>query len=486
MRTVKDVTCPICGTLCDDLEVTLDGNSIVDVQNTCAVSAAKFESFSDPKHRNLKPLIRKGGRLEKVTLDEAINKSAQILAEASYPLLYGWSCTSCEAIRVEIELAEEVGGVIDNTSTVCHGPSILSIQDISIPTCTLGQIRHRADLIVYWASDPYSAHPRHMERYTTYSDGRFQGSEWEHYVARLRGILGKKRLSRASKLVLMKDVELPAITGERLPPSFKTKKRKLIVVDVRKTRSAEFADFFIQVQPNKDFELLQAMRMLVNDEELEVDEVAGVPVDLLEDVADALISCAFGVFFFGVGLTMSSGKHQNIDAAIALTRDLNYRTKFVIMPMRGHFNVAGANVVSTWQTGYPFAVDFSQGYPRYNPGETSAVDILSRDEADAGLIIASDPVSNFPVAAVRNMVKNPMIVIDPVISPTTLMADVVLPSAFIGIEAEGTAYTMDRVPLPMKKLVEPPPKCLSDEEILHRILTEVKHIKERQRGSKDE
>lgn len=482
MRTVTDVTCPICGTLCDDLEVTLDGNTIVDVQNTCAVSAAKFESFANPKHRNLKPLIRKGGELEEVSWDEAIQKSAQILAEASYPILYGWSCTSCETIRVGIELAEEAGAVIDNTSTVCHGPSILSIQDVGIPTCTLGQIRHRADLIVYWASDPYSAHPRHMERYTTFSDGRFQMSEWERYVARLRGVLGKKRLSRASKLVLMKDVELPAITGEKLPPSFKTKKRKLIVVDVRKTRSAEFADFFIQAQPNKDFELLQAMRLLVNDEELEVDEVAGVPVDLLEEVADALISCAFGVFFFGVGLTMSSGKLQNIDAAIALTRDLNYRTKFVIMPMRGHFNVAGANVVSTWQTGYPFAVDFSQGYPRYNPGETSVVDILTRDEADAGLVVASDPVSNFPVAAVRNLVKNPLIVIDPVISPTTLMADVVLPSAFVGIEAEGTAYRMDRVPLPMKKLVEPPSNCLSDEEILQRILTKVKRIKERQRG----
>jgi len=481
MPIIKNVTCPICGTLCDDLEVTVEKNTIVDVKNACAVSEAKFMNISNPKHRNLKPLVRKGGKLKEVSLDEAVKKSAEILADASYPILYGWSCTSCEAIRVGLELAEEVEGVIDNTSTVCHGPSILSIQNVGIPTCTLGQIRHRADLIIYWASDPYSAHPRHMERYTAFSDGRFQESEWEHYIARLRGILGKKRLSRASELVLMKDVSLPVVSGEKLPPEFETRKRKLIVVDVRKTRSAEFADFFIQVEPNKDFELLQALRLLINDGELEVDEVAGVSVDLLEDVADAMVGCRFGVLFFGVGLTMSSGKLQNIDAAIALTRDLNYRTKFVIMPMRGHFNVAGANIVYTWQTGYPFAVDFSQGYPRYNPGETSVVDILCRDDADAGLIVASDPVSNFPREAVQNLVKHPLIAIDPVISPTTMMADVVFPSAFVGIEAEGTAYRMDRVPLPMKKLVDPPPTCLPDEEILQRILRQVRRIKQQRR-----
>ncbi len=481
MPTIRNVTCPLCGTLCDDLEVTVKKNTIEDVKNACAVSEAKFKEFTNVRHRNIKPLLRKGDEFVQVSTSEAVEKSAQILADASYPLLYGWSCTSCEAIRVGLELAEEIGGVIDNTSTVCHGPSILGIQNVGVPTCTLGQIRHRADLIIYWASDPYSAHPRHMERYTSFSEGRFQESEWEHYIARLRGVLGKKRLNRASKLVLMRETSLPAISGSKLPPEFEAGGRKAIVVDVRKTRSAELADFFVQVEPNKDFELLHALRMLIKNEELEVERVAGVPVDLLEDLADAMVGCKFGVIFFGVGLTMSAGKHQNIDAAIALTRDLNYHTKFVIMPMRGHFNVAGANIVSTWQTGYPFAVDFSKGYPRYNPGETSVVDILCNDEADASLIVASDPVSNLPREAVRNMVKHPIIAIDPVVSPTTMMADVVFPSAFAGIETEGTAYRMDRVPLPLKKVVSPPRSCLSDRDILLRILRQVKRIR-RQRG----
>jgi len=145
--------------------------------------------------------------------------------------------------------------------------------------------------------------------------------------------------------------------------------------------------------------------------------------------------------------------------------------------MRGHYNVSGANIVFTWQTGYPYAVDFSHAYPRYNPGETSVVDILRRGESDAGLVVASDPVSNFPQKAVQNLVKNPLIVIDPHPTPTSILADVVFPSAFVGIETEGTAYRMDRVPLPLKKVIEPPEGILSDEEILRRILLEVRRIK---------
>jgi formylmethanofuran dehydrogenase subunit B len=62
-------------------------------------------------------------------------------------------------------------------------------------------------------------------------------------------------------------------------------------------------------------------------------------------------------------------------------------------------------------------------------------------------------------------------------NPTAMLGDVVFPSAFVGIEVEGTAYRMDNVPLPLKKVVEPPEGILSDEAILKRILAEVRSIK---------
>lgn len=481
--SIKSVVCPVCGCLCDDIELTVKDGKVISIKNGCAMSNAKFLSFAG-EHRVRKPFIRKNGNLVETSLEEAVHKSAEILANANYPVLYGWSSTSCEAQRIGVELAEEIGGVLDNTSTVCHGPSILGMQEVGLPTCTLGQIKHRADLIIYWGCDPWSAHPRHLERYTSFTEGRFENSEWKAYMQKLKAAAAQKNLESARRRGFVKfqpHVHTQSCVASGVPQTLSKEGRKLVVIDVRKTMTAKMADYFIQVKPNKDYELMQALRVLILDEELDVDNVAGVPVEYLKEVADALVNCEFGVIFFGMGLTQSAGKSRNIEVAIQLVRDLNARTKFSIMPMRGHFNVAGANIVLTWQSGYPYAVDFSLGYPRYNPGETSVVDILLRHESDAALVVASDPAANFPREAVEQLVKNPLIVIDPHMNATAMLADVLFPSAFVGIEVEGTAYRMDRVPLPLKKIVDPPEGILGDEEILKKILEEVRIIKSSQK-----
>ena len=476
---VNAVTCPVCGCLCDDIELTVADGKVAQVKNGCSMCESKFLNYVS-EHRTRTPLIRKEGKLVPVSYEEAIHRSAEILVKSNYPILYGWSSTDCEAQRAGVELAEEVGGVLDNTAVVCHGPSILSVQEVGIPSCTLGQIRHRADLIIYWGCNPWSAHPRHLERYTTFTEGRFESSEWKSYLNKVKASAGRKKLLSLERKGVLKqryEPEVPTVSDNKPPATLSKEGRKLIVVDVRQSMTAEMADYFIQVEPGKDYELMQAIRALVKDQELDVDEVAGIPVEYLQELVDAMINCEFGVIFFGMGLTQSAGKFRNIDVAISLVRDLNMRTKFAIMPMRGHFNVTGANTVFTWQSGYPYAVDFSLGYPRYNPGETSVVDILLRKESDAALVIASDPASNFPRKAVEHLVQNPLIVIDPHMNVTALLGDVVFPSSIVGIEKAGTAYRMDHVPLPLKKVVEPPDGLLSDEEILRGILKEVRLIK---------
>jgi formylmethanofuran dehydrogenase subunit B len=482
VSVINAVTCPICGCLCDDIEVTVVNNEVVKVKNGCAVCEAKYMGYKS-EHRIRQPLIRKNGELVPVSMEEAVHKAAEILANANYPILYGWSSTNCEAQRVGVELAEEVGGILDNTAVVCHGPSLMGTQEVGIPTSTLGQIRHRADVIIYWGCDPWSAHPRHLERYTSFTEGRFEDSEWKTYINKVKAAAGRKKVLSAQRVAPKPQREtVPESVAESLvfnkpPETLQKEGRKLIVIDVRKSMTAEMADYFIKVEPNKDYELMQAIRAMVKDEELDVDEVAGVPVEYLREVVDVLVNCQFGVIFFGMGLTQSAGKFRNIEVAISLTRDLNTRTKFLIMPMRGHFNVAGANIVFAWQSGYAFGVDFSLGYPRYNPGETTSMDVLLRGESDAALVIASDPGATFPKRAIQSLVKHPLIVIDPHMNATAMLGDVVFPSAFVGIEVEGTAYRMDNVPLPLKKVVEPPKGVISDEELLKKILAEVRKIK---------
>ena len=112
----------------------------------------------------------------------------------SIRLLFGWSSSTSEAQRVGVELAEEFGSALDNCCSVCHGPSVMATQEIGIPACTLGQIRHRADLIVYWACNPWTSHPRHLERYTSFTEGRFEKSEWKGYMQKMKGEAGMKKV----------------------------------------------------------------------------------------------------------------------------------------------------------------------------------------------------------------------------------------------------------------------------------------------------
>jgi anaerobic selenocysteine-containing dehydrogenase len=80
----------------------------------------------------------------------------------------------------------------------------------------------------------------------------------------------------------------------------------------------------------------------------------------------------------------------------------------------------------------------------------------------------------------QKMTKHPLIVINPDWNCTSRLGDVVFPTQWCGIEYEGTAYRMDHVPIMLRKVVEPPPGVLNDEEILRRILDEIKLIKAKQ------
>lgn len=438
VKTVYDVVCPFCASLCDDLEVDVDieKDEVLEVRNACQIGTQiYFSSNSHHEHRYKKPMIRKNGELSEVPWEEALEKAADLLAGAKRPLLYGWSSTDAEATSKGIELAEVVGGIVDNCSSICHGPSIMAIQDAGIPASTLGEYKNRADMMVFWGCNPVHAHPRHLGRYSSFIRGYF------------------KRDGRND--------------------------RYMVVVDPRRTHTAQLADLHIQINPTGDYEVFSALRTLLRGVELDVDEVSGVPVEQLQLLVEKMKSAKYGVVFFGLGLTHTLAHHRNVENAICLIRELNDHTKFLIQPMRGHYNVAGSNIVFSWNTGYPLAVDFSRDYPRYNPGEFSSVPLLIRDEIDVTLVCASDPVLNFPAAAVENMLKHPLISIEPHETPTSELADIVLPVKMVGVETEGTAYRMDNIPIRMRKVKEGPEGLLTDTEIMNILIDKVKQKQQR-------
>ncbi|MBI1901832.1 MAG: formylmethanofuran dehydrogenase subunit B [Planctomycetia bacterium] len=428
LKIVADATCTFCGCVCDDIELAVDGTHIVEAKRACVLGKSWFLNH-DVDDR---PSCLIEGNPASVA--DGIERAARILVEAKYPIVYGLSDTTCEAQRVAVSIADWIAGTVDTTTSVCHGPSGMAFQGVGEVTCSLGEVANRGDFIMFWGSNPAESHPRHFTKYSLMPKGMF-------------------------------------LPGGR-------KDRTCVVVDVRKTKSAKAADIFIQIKPRRDFEGLWTLRAVAKGVKLDakqVEEDTGVPLATWEDVMRRMKAAKFGVIFFGMGLTMTRGKHLNSEALLALTRDMNDYTRFVCKPNRGHGNVTGADNVVSWRTGYPFGVNMTRGYPRFNPGEYTTADVLARGEADAAMIIASDPLGNFSQPAREHLAKIPFIALDPKETATTRAATVYFNTATYGINVAGTVYRMDDVPIPLRPAFDSPHP--SDYEVLTGIERRVRELK---------
>jgi len=428
-RVLKNVVCNACGLVCDFITLELSGTRIVKNVGGCALSVAKFVNYH--KHRILKPYVREGDALREVELAEAVRRAAEVLAKSKYPLLFGWANTCSEAVELGVELAEVLGGVIDNTTTVCHNSYALSVQEVGAVSATWGAILNLADVVIFWGSNAAEAHMNTLSRYV------------------MRGGLFK--------------------AGR--------KDRKVVVVDVRRTPLASAADIYIEVEPGRDLELIEALRMALRDLEIEGEKVAGVPKERILELAELMKTARYGAILVGMGLTQTAGRFLNVEELIKLVQELNEWGRWVLMPMRGHHNVTGAMMVSLYLTGYPFAVDFYRGFPKMVPGVTTAVDLLANGDVDAALIVASDPIAHLPAEAAKHLASIPLVVVDAKWSLTASLADVIIPAGIAGIECEGTFYRMDGIAIRARKVVDPPPGVLCDVDVLRLLLEEVKRVK---------
>ena len=413
------VTCTSCGCLCDDIELHTESGRIVRADRACRLGREWFFGHHDDN----RPSALVDGR--PAAMDDAVDAAVSILTQADHPLIYGLGNSTCEAQRAAVLLAEDIGGVIDTHTSLTHGPSKLGAQLVGKVTCTLGEVRNRADLLIYWGTDPVATHPRHLTRYTYTPIGKF-------------------------------------VPGGRYD-------RRMILVDVHETFSAKAADCFLRIQPGTDFELLTVLRAIVRGQPIDAHLLGatGLTLDQATDLVAQMKRARVGVFFFGTGLTRTRGRHMNVAALHSLTMALNQFTKFAAMPMRDLGNDAGADNVLSWLTGYPVGVDFSRGYPRSNPGEFTAMELLMRRETDAALIVAANPWSTMPRAAVEHLEAIPHVVIDRVgVSPRPT-ARVHFVTASPGIDASGTSYRMDWVPVSMRAGLSS--SRATDEEVLSRI-----------------
>ncbi|HUG19978.1 MAG TPA: formylmethanofuran dehydrogenase subunit B [Planctomycetaceae bacterium] len=413
----EDVACTVCGCVCDDLQLTVDGNRITRAVGACRLSEDWFlEQESNHPH-----VAAVGGA--PCDLSAAIDEAAAILNRSRSPLVYGLSRSSTAGQREAVRLADALGANIDTTASLCHAPSIMAIQSVGESTCSLGEIRNRADLVLFWGVDPARSHPRHFERYSVDPAGEF-------------------------------------VPGGRAD-------RTVVVIDVEPTESSALADRFLQIEPGRDFEAIWALRAMIRGLPVDASASLGISLEALRDLAERMKSCRCGVVFFGLGLSRKGLGHLNVEALLRLVADLNDHTRFHARRMRIPGDVTGADTVLCWQTGYPFSVNLSRGYPRYNPGEFSANELLERKEVDACLLVGSEGIEKMSARAVAHLRTIPTIVLDHPTVQTPIAATVRFTTGVYGIHLPGTAYRMDEVPIPLKQVLTT--DYPSDAEVLSQI-----------------
>lgn len=305
------------------------------------------------------PVARVDGRT--VSLDEAADAAAAILKQARAPLVSGLGQTSCEAQRRAVAVAEAAGAVID------VGAAAGAYASIGSSTATLGEIRDRAGLVVIWRADPVVTHPRLLERL-------------------------------------------------RLDPA------AVVVVDSRRTATADAAGEFVEIE--RDFEALSAMR------------APGGSASPLDRLAERLHGARHAAFIHGALDELAAL------ALASLVRDLSRDRHAVTLRLRDDGNARGAEDVLAWQTGFPAAVSFARGHPREGVG---AAALLERGEVDAALVVASDPLEHLP-----RLRALPLVVVDARVTATSRAARVAFAPAADGIEVPGTAHRMDGVPVPLR------------------------------------
>src|SRR5262245_35200551 len=93
MALAENVACTVCGCVCDDLKIGLNGDRITRAEGACALA----EPWLLAQNTRRPPPAEIDGR--PATLDEAAVRAAEILRAARSPLVYGLSRSSTEGQR---------------------------------------------------------------------------------------------------------------------------------------------------------------------------------------------------------------------------------------------------------------------------------------------------------------------------------------------------------------------------------------------------
>ncbi len=457
--------CTYCGVGCN-LEVSTSNGEILSIQapydapanlgHTCLKGRYAFKFYNHPD-RLKSPMIKKNGKLEEVTWDEAYDyiesEFKRILSEHGSDAIAGISSarTPNEENYLMQKFMRAVIGTnnIDCCARVCHSPTALGMQrafGTGAATNSIEDLDHTSFILVIGAN-PTDAHP---------------------------------------------------VTGARIKQKM-MKGVPSIVIDPRKIELARYATYHLQLKPGTNVALLNMMLYYIISEKavdeafvaartegfdemkeeilrLDMDElsnVTGVEKELVKEAALAYANAEAAMEFHGLGVT----EHLQGTFTVQLIADLAMITGNIgkkgagVNPLRGQNNVQGAadmgaqphqgagyldvtdpQVNQLYNTFYgaevPSHIGFKipEMFDAAIDGKLKALWIIGED------VVQTDPNTNKVIEAMESL--DMLIVQELFMTETAKKATVILPGASF-LEKDGTFTNGERRVQRVNRVVEP-------------------------------
>ncbi len=463
-------TCSYCGVGCN-LETSVKDGKVVSIDtpketevnagHTCVKGRYAF-GFYDHPDRLRSPLIKRNGKFEKASWDEAYDyiksKLENIKKENGPDAIAGISSARCtnEENYVFQKMIRAVIGTnnIDCCARICHSPTAWGMQQTfgtGAATNSTEDIYH-SDLFLVIGANPTNAHP---------------------------------------------------VTGAKIKQQV-MKGKKLIVLDPVETELAKLADYHIRLRPGTNVAVLNMMLYFIvkgnlykkdfvenrtegfdkffeHINSLDIDhlaDAAGVDKQLVKEAAIAYATANNSMEFHGLGVT----EHEQGSKTVMLIADLAMITGNIgrrgvgVNPLRGQNNVQGAADMGCQPhqgAGYfPVADQKNQDFytQKYGVIHPTKAGLKIPEMFDAAInkeikglwiigedIVQTDPNSNHVIEAMKAL--DLLVVQEIFMSETAKYAHVVLPGTTF-LEKDGTFTNTERrvqrvnraaVPLPGTK-----------------------------------
>jgi formate dehydrogenase major subunit len=480
-KTVR-TTCTYCGVGCQ-LDVSVIDGKIRGIQapetaevnegHTCLKGRFAFQFYDHPD-RLREPMIKKNGKFEEVTWDEAYDFIAKKLI--SIKNTYGPNAiggiSSSRATNEENYLMQKMIRVavgtnnIDGCARVCHAPTAYGMQQsfgTGAATNSIEDLK-QTDAIFLFGANPIKAHP---------------------------------------------------VTGAKIKQAF-MKGVTSIVIDPIKTQLAELAQFHLQIRPGTNVAILNMIAHYIIKEKLvnkhfiesytekydefknhvenldikELEILTGVSKELVRDAAIAYAKADRAMEFHGLGVT----EHFQGSKTVMLLSNLAMMTGNIgkngvgLNPLRGQNNVQGAadmGVQPHQGAGYmdinkpEIQHYYAKKYGVKKMPESEGLKIPEMlDAAIDGKIkalyimgedtIMTDPNTNHSIKAFENLEL--IVVQELFMTATSEMADVVLPASSY-FEKNGTFTNGERRVQRVNKVVEPIGNTKPDGQIIIDIMS---------------